>query len=144
LGAHNIVTGRAAISTAAGFAGGTLFTYFKTKDGLINALYQQIELELADTMMAGFPRWQTLQQRLRHVWDRYIEWGVANPRPQRVLKQIELHGTLSKESREAGAAPFIEIEKLVEAAIEQRSIRDLPLPLCSPHPRTTRARYAGV
>jgi hypothetical protein len=46
----------AAISSAAGLAEGTLFTYFKTKDELVSALYREIKLELADAMMSGFPR----------------------------------------------------------------------------------------
>jgi AcrR family transcriptional regulator len=33
-----------AISSAAGVAEGTLFTYFKTKDELINALYRETKL----------------------------------------------------------------------------------------------------
>jgi len=43
------------ISKQAVVAEGTLFTYFKTKDDLINALYREIKLELADAMMSGFP-----------------------------------------------------------------------------------------
>jgi AcrR family transcriptional regulator len=43
------------ISKQAGVAEGTLFTYFKTKDDLINALYREIKLELADAMMSDFP-----------------------------------------------------------------------------------------
>src|SRR5208282_1032371 len=38
----------AAITKAAGIAEGSLFTYFKTKDELINALYRELKLELAD------------------------------------------------------------------------------------------------
>ena len=44
------------ISKQAGVAEGTLFTYFKTKDDLINALYREIKLELADAMMSDYPR----------------------------------------------------------------------------------------
>ena len=44
-----------AISQASGVAEGTLFTYFPTKDELINALYREIKLELADAMMSNFP-----------------------------------------------------------------------------------------
>ena len=44
------------ISEQAGVAEGTLFTYFNTKDGLINALCREIKLELADAMMSDFPR----------------------------------------------------------------------------------------
>jgi len=40
------------ISKEAGVAEGTLFTYFKTKDDLMNALYREIKLELADAMMS--------------------------------------------------------------------------------------------
>jgi AcrR family transcriptional regulator len=116
-----------AISTAARVAEGTLFTYFKTKDDLINALYRQIKFELADAMMAGFPRRQTISHRLQHVWNKYVEWGVNNPLQQRVLNQIDLRGALSKESREAGAAPFLEIQQMAQDALEQRLIRDLPL-----------------
>jgi hypothetical protein len=40
-------------SGAARIAEGTLFTYFKTKDELVNALYREIKVELADAMMSG-------------------------------------------------------------------------------------------
>jgi AcrR family transcriptional regulator len=43
------------ISKRAGVAEGTLFTYFRTKDDLVNALSREIKLELADALMSGFP-----------------------------------------------------------------------------------------
>jgi AcrR family transcriptional regulator len=55
------------ISKQAGVAEGTLFTYFKTKDDLINALYRESKLELADAIMSGFPRKKSVRTRLRHV-----------------------------------------------------------------------------
>jgi hypothetical protein len=55
------------ISKEAGVAEGTLFTYFKTKDDLMNALYREIKLELADAMMSGFPRKKSVRTRLQHV-----------------------------------------------------------------------------
>jgi len=66
------------ISKQAGVAEGTLFTYFKTRTDLINALYREIKLELADAMMSDFPG-RRGWYRLRHVWDRYVNWGIANP-----------------------------------------------------------------
>src|SRR6202047_2198132 len=63
------------ISKQAGIAEGTLFTYFETKEDLINALYREIKLELADAMMSGFPRKKSVRTRLRHVWDGYVSWG---------------------------------------------------------------------
>jgi AcrR family transcriptional regulator len=90
------------ISKEAGVAEGTLFTYFKTKDDLMNALYRAIKLELADAMMSGFPRKNSVRTRLQHVWDGYVNWGVTNPEQRRVLAQLLVSGMLSKESIEAG------------------------------------------
>jgi AcrR family transcriptional regulator len=116
-----------AISQAAGVAEGTLFTYFPTKDELINALYREIKLELADAMMSNFPRRAGIRNRFQHVWDRYVIWGINNPEQQKVLQQMMVWGGLSQESRLAGITPFLEIEKTAEAAVAQRLFLDRPL-----------------
>jgi len=120
------------ISKEAGVAEGTLFTYFKTKDDLINALYREIKLELADAMMSDFPRKKKVATRLRHVWDRYVNWGIANPKQRKVLAQLTVSEVLTKESREAGSAPFVEFQAMIRDAIEQRVFRnDVPVELIS-------------
>ncbi|MBB6146068.1 AcrR family transcriptional regulator [Silvibacterium bohemicum] len=116
----------AAISNVAGVAEGTLFTYFKTKDDLLNALYCELKTSLAQALMSGFPRRSSVRHRLQHVWDQYIEWGIANPAEQRALKQIEVWGGLAEESKRAGLAPFEEIQTMAEDAVAQRVIKDLP------------------
>jgi AcrR family transcriptional regulator len=116
-----------AISAAAGVAEGTLFTYFKTKDELINALYREIKLELADAMMSDFPRRASIRVRMQHVWNHYLTWGVTNPSQHKALQQMTVWGGLTKESRHAGTAPFVEIEKMAEAAVAQHVFLDRPL-----------------
>ena len=120
------------ISRQAGVAEGTLFTYFKTKDDLINALYREIKLELADAMMSDFPRKKNVGTRLRHVWDRYVNWGIANPMQRKVLAQLTVSEVLTKDSRDAGSAPFVEFQYMIRDAIEQRVFRnDVPVELIS-------------
>jgi AcrR family transcriptional regulator len=120
------------ISKQAGVAEGTLFTYFKTKEDLINALYRELKLELAGAMMSGFPRKTSVRNRLRHVWDGFVNWGVANPQPRKVLAQLQVSGMLSKESFEAGSAPFVEMQDMIRHAIEQHILRaELPIELIS-------------
>ncbi len=116
-----------AISVAAGVAEGTLFTYFKSKDELVNALYREIKMELAEAMMSGFPRKKSMRHRLQHVWDCYVKWGVANPMHRRVLAQLEVSDRLTEGAKMAGSAPFAEIQTMAEEAIEQRIVRELPL-----------------
>jgi AcrR family transcriptional regulator len=120
------------ISKRAGVAEGTLFTYFKTKDDLINSLYREIKLEMADAMMAGFPRKKGIRAKLEHVWNRYVIWGVANPEQRKVMSQLQVSDMLTEESRDAGMAPFAEIKTMTREAIEQRILRDdVPLDLIS-------------
>jgi AcrR family transcriptional regulator len=120
------------ISKQAGVAEGTLFTYFKTKDDLINALYREIKLELADAMMSGFPRKKNIRTRLRHIWDRYVNWGIANPKQRKVLAQLQVSEVLTKESKDVAGAPFVEFQIMIRDAIEQRVFRnDVPVELIS-------------
>ena len=124
---RGLAAATSAISQAAGVAEGTLFTYFNTKDELINALYRAIKLELADAMMSDFPRRASLRARLQHVWDRYAGWGVANSQQHKVLQQIVVWSGLTEESRCAGVAPFLEIEKMAQNAVIQHLFLDRPL-----------------
>lgn len=120
------------ISKEAGVAEGTLFTYFKTKDDLMNSLYREIKLEVADAMMSGFPRKKSVRTRLQHVWDGYVDWGVANREKRRVLAQLSVSGMLSKETIDAGSTPFAEMYNMIRDAIDQHILRpDLPIELIS-------------
>jgi AcrR family transcriptional regulator len=123
---RGLIAPTAAITSAAGIAEGSLFTYFKTKDDLINALYRELKLELADSMMSGFPRKQSVRHRLEHVWNGYVQWGVANPNQQKVLRQIQVWGGLTEESKQAGFAPFTEIQRMTEDALTQGIYKDVP------------------
>jgi AcrR family transcriptional regulator len=116
-----------AVSKAAGVAEGTLFTYFPTKDDLLNALYRQIKLDLAEVLMSGFARKKDVRAKLQHIWDAFLNWGVANPERRKVLAQLAVSDKLTKETKAVGAAPFAEVEVMGREAIAQGTLRDYPL-----------------
>jgi AcrR family transcriptional regulator len=115
-----------AISAKAGVAEGTIYTYFDSKDGLINVLYQEIKRGMADAMMTDFPRRSGIQERLRHVWNGYVNWGIANPQQHKVMKLIWVWGGLTPESKIAGSAPFTELERMAVDAVSNSALQDLP------------------
>lgn len=116
----------AAIARSAGVSEGTIFTYFPTKDDLLNTLYREIKLEIADAIMSGFPRRLSVRSRLQHVWDTYVEWGAKNQSSHAALAHISLWAGLTGESRAAGAAPFAPVQQLYREATEARLMRDVP------------------
>lgn len=121
-------TPTSAISKAAGVAEGTLFNYFATKDMLANELYRALKLELAENLLAGFPREADTKAKFFHIWSRYVRWGVSNPAKLRVMTQLGVSEQISDESKALGYAPFALLEQEGEAAIAQGVFGAYPLP----------------
>jgi AcrR family transcriptional regulator len=121
-------TPTAAISIAARVAEGTLFTYFATKEDLVNEVYRTLKREVADSLATAYPTAADARLRFRHVWDRYVEWGVSHPEKFRVLEQLEASDSLTPESRSIGMAALKEIERVAKDSIRKKRIRNTSLP----------------
>lgn len=121
-------TPTSAISRKAGVAEGTLFTYFASKEVLVNELYRALKTELAACMLEDWPEQADPKTKYRHIWDRYVDWGAGNPEKCKVVSQLKVSDQVSDESRAAGMAPFLRLEVLAAQCIRDKLIRDQPLP----------------
>jgi AcrR family transcriptional regulator len=121
-------TPTAAISKAAGVAEGSLFTYFSSKDGLVNALYLELKAELAQALLQGFPRDGSIAKKLQHLWDRHVAWCAASPAKMRALDRLLLSSRLDEASRARGAEPFRDLDDAVQRAVADGTLRDLSMP----------------
>ncbi|MDG3442364.1 TetR/AcrR family transcriptional regulator [Nitrospirillum amazonense] len=116
----------ARIASLAGVAEGTLFTYFATKDLLLNQLYLALKAELRDAMMAAYPADGPLRDRVRHIWDRYVDWGVRGPAKRRAMAQLMVSDRLTPETRALGSEGFARIDGVVREGVAQGLMRDQP------------------
>lgn len=107
----------ARIARLAGVAEGTVFTYFETKDALLNALYLSLKADMREAMMTGFPEHAPVEQAVRHAWNGYVSWGVANPDGRRALQQLGVSGRIDDAHRAAGAEGFGGISTLLREQI---------------------------
>jgi AcrR family transcriptional regulator len=105
-----------AISAAAGVAEGTLFTYFKTKDELLNELYRELRAEL-DHELVDYPFTADARTRLRFVWDRYLDLAMRYPKRLKVLQQLRASGRLLKDA-EAPTMAIVEVLHSTKEAAE--------------------------
>jgi AcrR family transcriptional regulator len=142
------------ISKTAGVSEGSLFTYFKTKDELITALYRELRLDFATTVMSGFPRRASVRVRLEHVWSRYIAWNVENPIARKALRHISMSKVITPEVRAESGTLFAEVERIQSDAVQQRRLKlppamasqalqalaDMTTGLIERHPRRSRAK----
>ena len=102
-----------AISAAAGVAEGTLFTYFKTKDELLNELYRELRKEL-DRELMDYPFSADAYTRMRYIWDRYVSLAMRYPKRLKVLQQLRASGRLLKDAE----APNMAITELLHTTRE--------------------------
>jgi len=68
-------------------AEGSLFTYFATRDELLNQLYLELKTDLREAMLSAVPQAATARDKLRHAWQQYVHWGVTFPQKRRALAQ---------------------------------------------------------
>jgi AcrR family transcriptional regulator len=115
------------ISKTAGIADGTLFNYFKTKDDLINEVYLEIKRELADKLLDGLAANDSFQEKMRHIWYQYIDWGVQNPEKFEVLQQIGSSYELADDVKAEGSEPFVVLQQMASQSIANGEIHDYPV-----------------
>jgi AcrR family transcriptional regulator len=113
-----------AISKAAGVAEGTLFTYFKTKDELMNELYLELRQEFS-RHMGEFPYEADALPRLRYIWDKYLDLAALHPERLKVLAQLRASGMLFKDN-EPPVLALVEAVRAVSDAVKENELRHMP------------------
>jgi AcrR family transcriptional regulator len=116
----------ARIAADAGIAEGTLFSYFPTKDALLNQLYLEIKNHIGVAMMTGFKPRRSLNERWRHLWGRYIDWGAAHPAKRKALRQLSVSDRITESSKETGGRAFGDVMAMVDEGRAAGVMRDQP------------------
>lgn len=111
----------AKIAKAAGVSEGTLFTYFPSKDDLLNDLFVEIEAQFAETMLAPYPMEASARARLFMVWSRLIGWGLNHATARKALRQLKVSDRVTAASRKRCHAMFSEARAMVEACLAGHS-----------------------
>ena len=110
-----------AISREAGVAEGSLFTYFKTKDDLLNELYHELRMEFS-RHLPDFPHGQDAGTRLRYIWEKFLDLGAEHPEQLKVLAQLRASGRLIRGDEE----PSFALVEVMRAITEAAASSDLP------------------
>ncbi|MFT3706879.1 MAG: helix-turn-helix domain-containing protein [Archangium sp.] len=128
---HGIAAPTALISKTAKISEGSFFTYFKTKDELVVALYVQIRREVAAAINDGFPVKATIDERLEHVFTRFVEYGLANPLSRRALAHLNMAKAITAKVRAETQLLYAEVERMQADAIAAKRLH-IPLVLAGP------------
>ncbi|MEM7132967.1 MAG: TetR/AcrR family transcriptional regulator [Chloroflexota bacterium] len=106
---------------------GTLFNYFESKNGLIDAVFLQLREEQTAYIEDGYPEDGTVKERVEHIWFREIDWGVRFPVRYRLLQQLKLSDLVSRDAKDRSWDQWSFAITLIPEAIESGIYRDVPV-----------------
>jgi AcrR family transcriptional regulator len=124
---QGVLATTASIARRAGVAEGTLFTYFESKEALFQELYLHLKRSLADTIMPDFPAQSDYKQRLEHLFQRYVSWGVANPEGRSALSRLVASGQVLEATRTQGMEFFEGVAQMMDDAVREKVLAKAPV-----------------
>lgn len=122
-----LVASTANIARRADVAAGTLFTYFASKEELLNELYLELKTEVYARVNADFPYKGSLEARAHHIWASYLDWAIESPKKRKVSVQLNVSDVISAETRRKTAGERELVESTLGELAARRALRGLPV-----------------
>lgn len=129
LGLHATPTSK--IAEEANVSNGTLFNYFKTKDDLIIELYSNIKSELNGSLAIHIRDKDPIKTKIKTVFCYAFDWGSKNEEKMSFLQFIATTPNLDFIPNEVRKQQSFLHKSLLEEAVKQKVIRNLPIELIS-------------
>jgi AcrR family transcriptional regulator len=116
----------AKIAARAAVAEGTLFTYFASKDELLNELYVDVKVEAYDRLNRDFPQKAGAEQRAWHVWSSFLGWAMEYPLKRKVSMQLSISDVVTAQTRERVAEKRGPVDGLFADLGRRESLHGFP------------------
>jgi AcrR family transcriptional regulator len=124
-GFWNTPTTRIARHAAVGT--GTLFNYFGSKEGLIDAVYAQLKKEWSEYILIGWPEDSPVKDQLKHMWFRYLDYGMRFPDRYALKQQLRLSELVSEEAQIHEQEQLNFLIDLYNEAVSEGVLIDIPI-----------------
>jgi len=114
------------IAQAAGVAEGTLFTYFETKESLLNELYLTLKRGVREELMREYPFQASLVERARHFWNTYVAFGVNHPDKYKVAILLRFSDHVNEQVKRLGEEGYEVQRAMVLECLSSGVLKDQP------------------
>jgi AcrR family transcriptional regulator len=121
----------AIVAKRAGVAAGTIYRYFESKEVLIKAVHASLEKEILAALTEDFPAEKSAHQRFLHIGRKIVEYFITSPMEFRFIEQFlnSPFGVAIRREKFFGNKEKNIVIKLFNEALDQKLIKDLPLPI---------------
>ena len=94
-----LVASTAEIAKRAKISSVSLFTYFSTKNDLLNILYLEIKKEVLFLIVSKINTQKSLEEQFKQLWLSWIEWGVKNSSKRQALEYLSVSDVITEETK---------------------------------------------
>ncbi|PLX23603.1 MAG: hypothetical protein C0599_04160 [Salinivirgaceae bacterium] len=119
----------AEVAQKAGVATGTLYTYYKSKEALINDAYITTKKEIIELLTDPVHIEQTTYLTLKNVWMAYFYFCHKNPDKMLFVEQFIYSGYIDETIIEKVDEGLYEVFKYVEKGQKEGIIKNAPIEL---------------
>lgn len=115
-----------AISQEAGIATGTLFKYYESKEELILAAYVDAKMSLIGALKQDLDPELEFEGIMRHIWDRSIDWLLANPEQHKFMEQVKSSRFAANAASDRLRQEFLFLFIAIKGAQDAGKVAELP------------------
>jgi TetR/AcrR family transcriptional regulator, repressor of fatR-cypB operon len=116
----------AAIGKAAGIGMGTLYTYFESKEALINALFKSLKGAHTERIFAGLDAQEPYLLSFRKVFLNYLKNRIEQHEEHHFVEQAHGSHFLEADAQALGDAAYTALFELLDAGKAQLLIKPIP------------------
>lgn len=120
-------TATAKIAKEAGVANGTLFSYFKTKDELVIALYIHTKDELGEYLTKNATNKNGVKETMKAQFLASVFWALDNPVKFRFIQQFHNSPYLKQVEPEILEKQLLPHLSLIQKGIDESVMKPLPV-----------------
>jgi AcrR family transcriptional regulator len=124
---QGVLATTASVARGAGVAEGTLFTYFDSKETLLQSLYLHLKEDVRDALFPGYPFASDVRSRLSYIFGNYVRWGLANPVSRSAIARLSASGMLSPETLATAGEQFAPVYQMMEEGMQEGILVKAPV-----------------
>lgn len=114
------------IAQVAGIAEGTLFTYFETKERLLNELYLALKSGEREEVMHDYPFQASLEGRVRYFWNTSVAFGVNHADKYKVMMLLRFSDHIDEQVKRLGGEGYEALTAMLQECLGNGALKGQP------------------
>lgn len=111
------------LAKQAGIATGTLYIYFKSKEELLNKLYDKLQAESKQRFMKGYDPDEPFRTGLKRVWLNYLKHRIEHYEESVFLEQYYRSPFITAEQKQVAESMKQPVKELIQRGKDEKLVK---------------------